>query len=300
MIRGIERRQIFHDLQDYEGFLRRLDRLVPELHFRCFAWVLMPNHVHFALQTGDVPLRKLMARLGTGYASSFNRRHGRVGHLVQNRYKSRLVEGDDDLLNLITYIHSNPLRAGLVPNADALRAFPWSGHGALTGDRPARPFEACATTLLLVGEQDREARQRLHARIREVAKTAEVADERCEAPPWAQPRPRDTGLDSSPLARLIEAVCAERGLAFADLGSRRRSKRVREARGEIAQRAARDLDLPGRAVARALGVSESTVSRALQHRADSPRSDRKSSIERHGHSAAVSPQDRPITTGRDR
>jgi REP element-mobilizing transposase RayT len=48
MIRGIERRLIFHDTDDYEDFLSRLDRLIPELGFLCFAWVLMPNHAHLA------------------------------------------------------------------------------------------------------------------------------------------------------------------------------------------------------------------------------------------------------------
>jgi len=78
IIRGVNKRRIFLDAHDYLDFLLRLDRLIPELGFRCFAWVLMPNHVHLALQTGPVPLYKLMARLGTGYAGSFNRRYERL------------------------------------------------------------------------------------------------------------------------------------------------------------------------------------------------------------------------------
>ena len=161
MIRGIERRRIFHDTEDYEDFLTRLDRLVPELGFLIFTWVLMPNHAHFALQTGPVPLPRLMARLGTGYAVMFNRRHQRVGHLLQNRYRSRLVEDDRDLLGLVRYIHGNPLRAGLVPSAEALASYPWCGYGALTGERPARPFEAPTATLRLLAEEPAEARRHL-------------------------------------------------------------------------------------------------------------------------------------------
>jgi REP element-mobilizing transposase RayT len=266
IIRGVERRRIFRDIHDYEDLLIRLDRLFPALGFRCFAWVLMPNHAHFALQTGSVPLHKLMARLGTGFACAFNRRHQRVGHLLQNRYWSRPVDGDADLLNLVTYIHCNPLRAKLVLNAEALRRFPWTGHGALTGDRPARPFEDCSATLRLLAEQEQEARQCLLARMREADRPSEAAPSRCEAPlSTSTPMQVDGPAPIPPaLDQLIEAVCTEHGLRPSDLGSRRRSQSVIEARGDVARRATRELGLPSHTVALALGVSNSTVSRALQ------------------------------------
>lgn len=244
MIRGIERRRIFHDTEDYEDFLARLDRLVPELGFLIFTWVLMPNHAHFALQTGPVPLPRLMARLGTGYAVRFNNRHQRVGHLVQNRYRSRLVEDDRDLLGLIRYIHGNPLRAGLVPSAEALGGFPWCGYAALTGERPARPFEAPTATLRLLAEEPAEARRHLRH--------------------WMQQPADSTDLATPALAELIQAVCTAHGLPPEALGGGQRGRPVLEARSELARRATQDLDFPIRAVARALGVSDSTMSRALK------------------------------------
>lgn len=70
--------------------------------------------VHLLVRTGDVPLSKLMARLLTGYASSFNRRYKRVGHLFQKRYKSIVCQEEPYLRELVRYIHLNPWRAGLV------------------------------------------------------------------------------------------------------------------------------------------------------------------------------------------
>ena len=98
MIRGIEGRRIFRDDGDRLDFLERLDRLVPELAFRCFASVLMPNHVHLAVQSGSVHLSRFMARLNTGYARSFNLRHRRGGYLFQGRFRSRIVCGEADLI----------------------------------------------------------------------------------------------------------------------------------------------------------------------------------------------------------
>jgi putative transposase len=70
-----------------------------------------------------------MRRLLTGYATAFNRRHRRSGHLYQNRFKSILVEEEQYLLELTRYIHLNPLRAGLVKGVSGLGNYKWSGHG---------------------------------------------------------------------------------------------------------------------------------------------------------------------------
>ncbi len=114
MLRGIERRRILEDDADRHDLVDRLARLITEERFTCFAWSLMPNHVHLVLRTGPVPLSRLMARLGTGYARRFNVRHRRVGHLFQNRFKSVLVERDSYGQRLVRYVHLNPVRAGLV------------------------------------------------------------------------------------------------------------------------------------------------------------------------------------------
>src|SRR5512134_2440276 len=123
MLRGIERRRIFADDSDHEDFLRRLSDLAPALGFRCFAWALMPNHVHLVLRSGQARISQLMARLGTGYARYFNERHARVGHLFQNRFRSRRVLDDADLMGLTLYVTRNPLAGGLVADLHALEQF---------------------------------------------------------------------------------------------------------------------------------------------------------------------------------
>jgi len=131
--RGIERRKIFLDNEDRINFLSRLESSLSKSKFQCFAWALMPNHFHLLVLSGDRPLSELMRRLLTGYAVSFNRRHLRVGHVFQNRYKSILCQKDAYLLELVRYIHLNPLRAKLVKGLKSLEKFRWSGHSALCG-----------------------------------------------------------------------------------------------------------------------------------------------------------------------
>jgi len=133
VIRGIERKPIFKDEQDYNNFLNRMGRILKESSTACFAWALMTNHVHLLLRTGLSPLSTVMRRLLTGHAVSFNRRHRRYGYLFQNRYKSFLCEEDPYLLELVRYIHLNPVRVGIVPDLTALNKYPKSGHAVIMG-----------------------------------------------------------------------------------------------------------------------------------------------------------------------
>ena len=126
-IRGIERRKIFRDNRDRENFLERLGTLLLETKTGCYAWAFLQNHAHFLLRTGEVPLATVMRRLLTGYVVSFNRRHKRHGHLLQNRYKSIVCQEETYLQELVRYIHLNPLRAGVVPDLAALNSYPYCG-----------------------------------------------------------------------------------------------------------------------------------------------------------------------------
>jgi len=132
-IRGIERKAIFKDNRDRDSFLDRLGTILSETSTPCYAWVLMINHVHLLLKTGLTPVATVMRRLLTGYAQQFNRRHKRHGQLFQNRYKSFLCEEDPYLLELVRYIHLNPIRSRVVEDLKGLKSYRYCGHSVLMG-----------------------------------------------------------------------------------------------------------------------------------------------------------------------
>ena len=101
--RGNERKAIFRDDRDREAYLERLERYRERFGFRLYAFCLLDNHVHLALERGPVRLSRVMLALHGSYSQFFNRRHGRVGHLFQGRFKAFLVEKDRYLLALIRY-----------------------------------------------------------------------------------------------------------------------------------------------------------------------------------------------------
>lgn len=131
MSRGIERGKIFIDEDDYIDFIERFGVWLGKSGGKCLAWCLMPNHFHFLVLRGKRPLSEIMHHMLTGYAVKFNGRHRRAGHLFQNRYKAILCDLEEYLLELVPYIHLNPLRAGLVKDLVGLENYKWSGHAAV-------------------------------------------------------------------------------------------------------------------------------------------------------------------------
>ena len=162
MVRGIERTAIFRDDTDRTDFLARLAALAAHGALTIYAWALLPTHAHLLVRTGTRPLPRSMRSLLTGYAGAFNRRHQRVGHLFQNRYTSIVVEAEPYLLELVRYLHLNPLRAQVVPFLRALDRFPWTGHSALCGTIP-RAWQDTQTILAQFGPTPARARRAYRA-----------------------------------------------------------------------------------------------------------------------------------------
>ena len=94
IVRGIEKRRIVNDVADRKNFVKRMGQLSADTKTSIYAWALMTNHAHILIRSGLGGLPNFMRRLLTGYASAYNRRHKRFGHLFQNRYKSIICEED--------------------------------------------------------------------------------------------------------------------------------------------------------------------------------------------------------------
>ena len=125
MNRGKRFEKIFTDDTDYEMFLELLKDASETWKVNIAAYCLMSNHYHMLLQTPDGNISRTMRHINGVYTQRFNRKHGQDGQLFRGRYKSILVSGDSYLLQLVRYIHRNPIKAGLVETLDAYK---WSSH----------------------------------------------------------------------------------------------------------------------------------------------------------------------------
>lgn len=130
MLRGNGGQAIFFDDEDHTHFYFLLEQGIARYGHRIHGFCLMSNHVHLAIQVGEEPLAKIMQNLSFRYTRWINRKQKRIGHLFQGRYKAIMVDRDVYLLELVRYIHLNPVRAKLVRQP---QNYAWSGHRAYLG-----------------------------------------------------------------------------------------------------------------------------------------------------------------------
>lgn len=155
--RGDRREDIFHDDSDRHQWLKIFGSVCERFNWSCHSYCLMDNHYHILVETIEGNLSKGMRQLNGVYTQQFNRRHERVGHVYQGRYKAILVDKDSYWLELSRYVVLNPVRAGLVKSAGA---WPWSSYRAMVG-RQQPPFWLETDALLSqFGKQRKRAIER--------------------------------------------------------------------------------------------------------------------------------------------
>jgi REP element-mobilizing transposase RayT len=135
--RGNERKAIVRDDTDRARFADTLAAMVNRYRVHCHAWVLMDNHYHLLVETPTPNLSLALRHLNGVYTQAFNRRHRRVGHLFQGRFKALVVEKERYLLDLCRYVVLNPVRAGVVREPGA---YLWSSYRATAGLAAAPPW----------------------------------------------------------------------------------------------------------------------------------------------------------------
>ncbi len=142
----LDRSRLFIDDKDRERLLDRLADRVEQYNIRLYLFVLMTNHIHLVCETPEGNLSKFMQSLLTAYTVYYNLRHGRHGHLLDGRYKTKLVEGDEYLLSLTRYVHLNPVQVGSIKKKPIeekiryLREYPWSTYLSYIGKRKRYDF----------------------------------------------------------------------------------------------------------------------------------------------------------------
>lgn len=162
MNRGNGRMQIFFDETDYGWFVHLLADVVEQFNIECWNYCVMPNHYHLTLRTDDATVSKAVHDLNGNYAQWWNRRHERVGHVFQGRFKEQIVQRQNYLLILCRYVARNPVRRGLVTNPEEWK---WSSYGMAIGVAAPLPFVASASVLRLFGDESSEVLQERFSRF---------------------------------------------------------------------------------------------------------------------------------------
>ncbi len=241
ILRGNAGNNIFFADKDASRFLLLLQEGIERYRNRIHAYCLMTNHVHLAIQVGEVPLSRIMQNVSFRYTRYINSRKKQVGHLFQGRYKALLVDADSYLLELVRYIHNNPVRAKIVTSPEK---YPWSSHASylgrvtvpwLTTDWILSQFAEIEQTAIEkyeeyvlhgTGEKQRKEFYQGNVEGRILGNEHFVNEVLSKT---SSTMPRKTSLN-----KVIQAVCNHYNLRLEDLSSRSREKRISEPRAVAA------------------------------------------------------------------
>ncbi|MBU1670787.1 MAG: transposase [Actinobacteria bacterium] len=164
MSRGNDKKKVFVDDNDRWRFLKILGKVVKESGLLCHGYCLMGNHYHLFLETPDGNLSNGMQRLNSWYCHYFNSMHGKVGHVMQGRFKSFIVDDDDYLFRLLRYLCLNPVKDGFVGAPEHWR---WSSYSAIAGLSRVPPFLDTSFTLALFSNDPQCAKEEFRSFIAE-------------------------------------------------------------------------------------------------------------------------------------
>jgi REP element-mobilizing transposase RayT len=277
ILRGNARQDIFFRVEDRSRFYELMAEGVARFGYRVHAFCLMTNHLHLALQSGEVPLSVGMQNLAFRYTKHVNARRRRVGHLFQGRFKAFLVDQDRYGLQLVRYIHLNPVRARMV--RDPL-AYPYSSHRAYLG-REALPWLTADWVLGQFGRRLAEARVRYAHYIDEgiaeghrnvfyggEADTRVVGEEDFVK---AVLKVKHRVARPPALAQIVDYVCTSYRMSEAALLAHGKARLTAEARALVAWLALKTKASSLAALAQYFGRDLSTVSHALSRLEDRSR-----------------------------
>jgi REP-associated tyrosine transposase len=302
--RGIEKRKIVADDKDRDHFVERMGAIAQKTETSVYAWALMGNHVHILLRSGPAGLSDFMRKLLTGYAIYYNRRHKRHGYLFQNRYKSIVCEEESYLLELVRYIHMNPVRVGVAKTLNELDTYPYSGHAVIMG-KVGHEWQDRDYVLGLLGSKEGKAKKAYRAFIeagmgqgrrpelvggglirsqggwsavismRRQGKDVEQSDERIlgsgdfveRIVSEAEERQERLLTGASALRKVektIREICNEEGVKVSEVKGGSRRRRISEVRKRIAAELIERHGTPMATIAGATGVTTTAISKMMR------------------------------------
>jgi REP element-mobilizing transposase RayT len=271
--RGNNRQAIYRDDGDRRRYLEKLSYYCQDKKVDLLAYCLMPNHVHLLLETPEGNLSKIMQAFQTSYTVYFNKRHGRSGHVFEQRYKAMLVDKDNYLLQVSRYIHLNAVSAKL---AERPQDYRWSSYGSYLKGKGIVGLKTETVLGQLNGSKARQLQQyreyveggreeRLRNPVPQVRQQIYVGDEEfVEAM-------QNRGKGSAPterrhtLPRIVKSVSAVTGVGETELCQRQRGEAVKASRELLCYVARHHGQVRMSELAKVLQVKEaSTPSHALR------------------------------------
>jgi REP-associated tyrosine transposase len=274
--RGNNRQGIYRDDEDRRRYLEKLSYYCQDKKVDLLAYCLMSNHVHLLLETPQGNLSKMMQAFQTSYTVYFNKRHGRTGHVFEQRYKAMLVEKDNYLLQVSRYIHLNAMSAKLAERAQDYR---WCSYGSYLKGRGIPGLKTETVLGQLNGSKTRQLQQyreyveggqeeRLKNRAPEVRQQIYVGGEEFIEATQKRGKALPTTERRYSLRRIIKSVSAVTGIGETEMRQRQRAEAIKASREMLCYVARHHGQVRMSELAKLLQVKESSTPSHAVRRAE--------------------------------
>jgi putative transposase len=274
--RGNNRQGIYRDDEDRRRYLEKLSYYCQDKKVDLLAYCLMSNHVHLLLETPQGNLSKMMQAFQTSYTVYFNKRHGRTGHVFEQRYKAMLVEKDNYLLQVSRYIHLNAMSAKLAERAQDYR---WCSYGSYLKGRGIPGLKTETVLGQLNGSKTRQLQQyreyveggqkeRLKNPAPEVRQQIYVGDEEFIEATQKRGKALPTTERRYSLQRIIKSVSAVTGIGETEMRQRQRGEAIKASREMLCYVARHHGQVRMSELAKLLQVKESSTPSHAVRRAE--------------------------------
>lgn len=258
MVKGNNAENIFSEEIHKREYLRKLSDYKKLFDFKLFAYCVMDNHAHLLVEVKDTPLSVIMQRIQQVYTQWFNRRYGRTGHVFQQRYKALLCDKENYLLQLIKYIHHNPVKAKMCTDLN----YKWSSHlhyvelvtdGLVDTDEVLRVFS-----------QNRNQAIKQYLQLMEQITTqVEIQGFREFQPDEMKPFQTGSRIQTGRMGidELIERVCSQEKVSIEEVIRRTRIQRISDIRKAIVLLSEKHCSVTNTLLAEKLNLSLSMISK---------------------------------------
>lgn len=260
IIRGNNRETVLFDEQHKRKYLSIVALYKDKLGFKLYAFCIMNNHAHLLIEVHDVPLSNIMQRVQQVYTQWFNCKYDRIGHVFQQRYKALLCDKESYLLQLIRYIHHNPVKAKLEGGID----YKWSSHAYYVGKEKGSLVDT--DVLGMFAESRREALKQYLLFMNQ--DPDEIIEEIIyknidKLRPKIQAVERENADNKKRLNidEIIEQVCMNENIGVSEITRRTRTQRISDIRKAIVLLSERYCNIMNKELAEKLNLSPSMVSK---------------------------------------
>ena len=257
IVRGNNRAYIFKNRENKENYKKIVSKYKKRYRFKLYAYCIMDNHAHLLIEVDDIPLSKIMQGIQQVFTQHYNRKNRTTGHVFEQRYKSYLCDRDAYLLQLIRYIHQNPVRSKLTGGIN----YQWSSHkeyienpvladvGFPLSTLSCKKNKAIKGYLSFVGELE----------LKDIRSMA-IEEEKTEIAKNIEERRKITKVA---LIKIIEEITE---IKMGKIKGNTKSKRISDIRKLYINNLKKYTDLPNKEIADLLEIERSTVTNVLSGR----------------------------------